>query len=302
MSVDVLVIGELNVDLVLSGADVTPAFGQREKLVDDATLTLGSSAAIFATQAARLGLRTALIGVVGADLFGAHVLKTLEERGVDTGACLIVSGLKTGASVILAPRGGSRAILTYSGSIGALQPDQIDTSLFQRARHVHVASYFLLDGVRAHLPDLLARARRAGLTVSLDTNWDPAERWETDQVLPVCDLLLPNETELLAIARATDIGSALASLGRDIPLIAVKQGARGATAWRRGEIARCAARPVAVVDTTGAGDCFDAGFVFGFLAGWPLAETLRLACVCGALSTRAAGGIAGQPTLDEALA
>jgi sugar/nucleoside kinase (ribokinase family) len=114
-------------------------------------------------------------------------------------------------------------------------------------------------------------------------------------------VLLPNEAELLAIARAPDVGSALARLTRHAGLIAVKQGARGATAWRGGELVHCEARPVEVVDTTGAGDSFDAGFVFGHLHGWPLADALNLACACGSLSTRSVGGTDSQPTLKEAL-
>jgi sugar/nucleoside kinase (ribokinase family) len=122
-----------------------------------------------------------------------------------------------------------------------------------------------------------------------------------EEVLPLCDLLLPNEAELTAIARTPDVASALARLGRRVALIAVKQGARGATAWHSGELVRCEAKRVAVADTTGAGDSFDAGFVFGFLSGRPLTDTLRLACACGSLSTRGIGGIASQPTLEEAL-
>ncbi len=301
MDFDVLVIGELNVDFILYGSDVTPAFGQTEKLIQDATLTVGSSAGIFASQAARLGLRTTLIGVVGADLFGDYVLKALYERGVDIGACTRVPGLKTGASVILAPASGSRAILTYSGSIGALHAGQIDYSLFARARHLHLASYFLLDRLRPDLPRLLAQARRGGMTISLDTNWDPAGRWQVEDILHLCDVLLPNEAELLAITRVSDVSSALPRLARRDNMIAVKQGARGATAWRGGELVYCEALPVEVVDTTGAGDSFDAGFVFGYLHRWPLADTLKLACACGSLSTRSVGGTASQPTLKEAL-
>ncbi len=299
---DVLVIGELNVDFVVRGADVVPAFGQREKLIEDATLTLGSSAGIFASQAARLGLRTAIVGVVGADLFGDMVLRELSERGVDTHACITAPDLKTGVSLILAPTAGSRAILTYSGSIAALRADQIDRGLLVQARHLHIASYFLLDALRPDLPQLLAEARRAGMTISLDTNWDPTERWQVEGVLSACDVFLPNEAELLAIARTRDVASALAQLSRVVGLIAVKQGAQGALARRGSELAHCEARPVRVVDTTGAGDSFDAGFICGYLRGWPLADTLRLACACGSLSTHAMGGTAGQPTLEEALA
>lgn len=297
---DVLVIGEINPDLVLSGEDVSPEFGQKEKLIADALLTLGSSSAIFACQAARLGLRTAIAGVVGADLFGEQSLRSLNARGVDTHACISDPSLKTGASVILVRPGGDRAILTYPGAIGALRADQIDRSLFSRARHLHIASYFLLDALRPDLPALLHEAKGAGMTVSLDTNWDPSGRWDVGDILAECDVFLPNEAELLAISREPDIEAALTALHPRVAVIAVKRGARGALAVRGETRAECAARPVRVVDTVGAGDSFDAGFVYGYLHAWPLPDSLKLACACGSLSTRTVGGTTGQPTLEEA--
>jgi sugar/nucleoside kinase (ribokinase family) len=301
MDFDLLVIGEINLDLVLSGEDVSPEFGQKEKLVADALLTLGSSSAIFACQAARLGLRTAFVGVVGTDPFGAQALQSLNERGVDTRACISDPALKTGVSVILVRPDADRAILTYPGAIGALRAGQIDRTLFARARHLHIASYFLLDALRPDLAQVLREAKGAGMTVSLDTNWDPAERWDIADLFAYCDVFLPNEAELLAITHAPDVGTALAGLRHRVDTIAVKRGARGALAVRGDARKECAARPVQVADTVGAGDSFDAGFVYGYLRSWPLADTLKLACACGSLSTRTVGGTTGQPTLEEAL-
>jgi sugar/nucleoside kinase (ribokinase family) len=297
---DVLVVGELNADLILSG-EVTPAFGQVERLVEDATLTVGSSSAIAACAMARLGLRVAFAGLVGDDEFGRFMRGALAARGVDVAAVRVDRAVKTGLSVILS-RGEDRAILTYPGSIAALRREHLDLGMLDRARHLHLGSYFLLDGLRPAIPALFAAARARGLTVSLDTNYDPAERWEgLDAVLPHVDVLLPNEAELLAMSGAADVEAGLARLAERVPLVAVKRGGAGALARRGGEVVAAAAPAVAVVDTTGAGDSFDAGLLWGLLAGWELPRALRLACVCGALSTRAAGGTAAQPTLDEAL-
>lgn len=301
MDFDVLVIGEINLDFILRGEDVKPEFGQKEKTVSDALLTLGSSSAIFACQAARLGLRTAFVGVVGADSFGDLALQSLNDRGVDTHSCIVDASLKSGISVILVGPDADRAILTYPGSIGALRADRIDRGLFNRARHLHIASYFLLEALRPDLPKLLDEARNAGMTVSLDTNWDPAETWETGDILPRCDVFLPNEAELSAITREGDLEVALKQLRSRIDVIAVKQGARGAIAVRGDARTECPSLPVKVADTVGAGDSFDAGFVYGYLHDWPLSDTLRLACACGSLSTRSMGGTTSQPTLDEAL-
>src|SRR6266487_1491145 len=299
---DLIVVGEINPDLILCG-DVTPTFGQIEKTVDDATLTIGSSSAIFACGAARLGLRGAYVGKIGDDLFGHFMRQQLSERGIDVSGVVVDRAIRTGFSVILS-RGSDRAILTYSGSIAALRYDEIDRRLLARARHLQVGSYFILDALRPDVPALFAAAHDLGLTVSLDTNYDPAERWDggLGDALRYVDVFLPNEAELLAITAMAGLDAALDRLAQHIPLIAVKLGAQGGAARRGAEAAHTAALPVEVVDTTGAGDSFDAGFIYSYLCGWELPRALRLACACGSLSTRAAGGTAAQPTLAEASA
>jgi sugar/nucleoside kinase (ribokinase family) len=321
---DLLVIGEINPDLIVRGPDVCPAFGQEEKLVDEATLTIGSSSAILACGAARLGLRTALLGVAGEDQFGRYMLDAMARRGVDVSSCIVDRGLRTGMSEILS-QPHDRAILTYPGAIGALRPDQVDRSLLRRARHLHVGSYYLLDALRPGLPALYAEAHEAGMTTSLDTNWDPSGQWNGGlaEVLSHCDVFLPNEAEARAIARCETLPEALEMLASLVPVVAVKLGAEGGVAYTRNlakgvahssalsgakrdappsqGLFHALALPVDVVDTTGAGDSFDAGFLYGYLNGWPLDRALRLACACGSLSTRAPGGTTGQPTLEEAL-
>lgn len=299
---DVVVVGELNADLILRG-DVVPAFGQVEKLVDDATLTIGSSSAIFACGVARLGLRVAFVGKVGDDPIGRFMCEALAGRGIDTGGVVVDPTLKTGLSVILS-RGADRAILTYLGTIAALCDADVDRTLLARARHLHMGSYFLHTALLPDIPRLFAEARAQGLTISLDTNYDPAERWESGlaQVLPVVDLFFPNQTELCAIAGTPVVGDALAWLAAMGPAVAVKLGAEGAIVRHGAAVVTAPTIPVQVVDTTGAGDSFDAGYVYGHLAGWELARTLRLACICGALSTQGTGGTAAQPTLAEAMA
>jgi sugar/nucleoside kinase (ribokinase family) len=297
---DILVAGEINPDLILSG-NVTPEFGQVEKLVDSAVLTVGSSSAIFACEAARLGLKVAFVSVSGDDIFGRFMLDEMNSRGVDTSAVFVRPGGGTGLSVIL-NRGADRAILTYPGLIRALTATEVTNDLLRRSRHLHVASYFLQTALQPGLPDLFARAHALGLTTSLDTNWDPSGEWcGFDELLCRVDVFLPNENEALALTGTKEIESAIQRLGESYKVVAIKLGADGAIARRGGETARAPAIPVEVVDTIGAGDTFDAGFLFGWLNGWSLEKTLSLAVVCGSLSARAAGGTSAQPTLDEAM-
>lgn len=295
---DLLVIGEINPDLILRGNDVVPEFGQAEKLVEHAELTIGSSSVITACGAARLGLSVAFIGLVGDDQFGRYMLDAMQERGIDVSACAVDKTIATGMSVILS-NPDDRAILTYPGTMPHLRLDQIDESLLQRIKHLHVGSYFLLDALRPALPGLFSRARAAGVSVSLDTNWDPAGEWNVVPVLPHIDLFFPNRNEVSLMSGATGFEQGLAILAGQIPLLAVKLGADGGLACRGEESVTAPSLVVNVVDTTGAGDSFNAGFLYGYLNDYPLEKSLNLACACGSLSTRTAGGTAAQPTLAE---
>lgn len=298
---DILVVGEVNPDLILLG-DVTPDFRQREKMVDDAIITIGSSGVIFACGAVRLGLKVAYSGVVGDDLLGRYMLESMEKKGVDTSGIVIDPSLKTGLTLVLS-RPADRAILTYLGSMSALRVEQIDPSLLLRSRHVHITSFFLQHSLRPDLVALLSKLHSRGITTSMDTNWDPWGEWDGNlrKALEQIDILLPNEQEALAISGQNELDAALNSLSQIVGTVVVKQGAHGAVAQRDEEHVRCPGFKIQVADTTGAGDSFDAGFIHAFLHNWSLEDSLALACACGALSTRAAGGTDAQPTLEEAL-
>ena len=300
-SYDILVAGEINPDLVLSSPNLEPLFDQHETLVDSANLTIGSSCAIFACGAARLGLRVAIIGIVGDDLFGEFMLAELQRRLVDISHVIVDSSCETGLSVILS-RGQDRAILTHMGSIDALQAGQVTDDLLAKSRHLHVASYFLQTALQPGLPGLFRRAHDLGLTTSLDTNWDPAEQWAgVRAMLELTDIFLPNAAEAQAIAGLPDPGAAALSLAGRAGMVAVKQGAQGALAAKGKTLIQSKPIPANVVDTVGAGDSFDAGFLYGYLKHWPMEKALKLATACGAISTQSAGGTTGQATLDEAL-
>lgn len=298
---DILVAGEINPDLVLSSPDLEPRFDQHETLVDSADLTIGSSCAIFACGVARLGLRVAIIGIVGKDLFGDFMLAEMQQRGVDISHVIVDPCSETGLSVILS-RGHDRAILTHTGSIDALHARQVSDDLLIKSRHLHVASYFLQTALQPGLPELFLRAHSFGLTTSLDTNWDPAEQWTGVQsLLGLTDIFLPNAAEAQAIAELPDTDAAALSLAQHAVIVAVKQGAQGALAAKDKQLIHSSSIPAKVVDTVGAGDSFDAGFLYAYLNHWSMGNALKLATACGAISTQSAGGTTGQATLEEAL-
>jgi sugar/nucleoside kinase (ribokinase family) len=326
---DLVVAGDCNPDVLVLGGDVIPAFGQQEKLVDAISLVIGGSAAITAVAAARLGLRVALAAAVGDDPAGEFMLAQLAREGVDVSAVIVATGVPTGMTVALS-RGGDRAILTALGAVASLTAADVPRSLLARARHVHASSYFLLaDSLGPGLADLLAYARAAGATTSLDTNWDPSGRWgdaHLRAVIAQADLLLPNEAEALRLTGTDTMDAAVRALrdaafpvavtprGKDSPgchihgnpvraggpSMAVKLGERGAlcadeTGWHRVSLP-----PVVPVDSTGAGDCFDAGLIAGLLDGRALPDAAALGCAAGALSTGAPGGTGSAPDMARA--
>jgi sugar/nucleoside kinase (ribokinase family) len=168
------------------------------------------------------------------------------------------------------------------------------------ARHVHVASYFLQPRLAAGLPTVLASARAVGASTSLDTNHDPAGTWQVaPRLLAECEFLFPNETEALALSTAATLPDALVALAAAGTTPVIKRGAEGAVALRDGRCVSAVGPRAMPVDTVGAGDSFDAGFLADWLDTGDLFRALAAACACGALSTRAGGGTAAQPYADE---
>jgi sugar/nucleoside kinase (ribokinase family) len=307
---DVYVIGDVNPDILVIDADAVPEFGQVEKLVGTIRLTVGGSSSITACGLARLGLTVAHGGIVGDDNLGRAIIDALAERNVDTSTITVDSAIPTGATVILG-KGDHRALLTATGTIDRLRAEDVPRETLRHVRHLHAGSTAIQPQLRPGLPALFADARAAGVSCSFDTNWDPDRRWDDiDPILAAADIFLPNRKEAELISGETDPLAAAHALvargatgrpeGAEPLTVAVKLGADGALVVRGDEALRLPAERVQVVDSTGAGDAFDAGFIYGTLDGRPLTETLALAVACGSLSTRAIGGVDGQATLAEA--
>ncbi len=300
---DLLVAGEINPDVIVTDPDPRPVFGQHERFVAGIRIVPGSSSVITACGAAQLGLGVAMAGVVGDDALGRFMVETMRERGLDVSACRVDPVLPTGASVILG-NGTDRAILTSRGTIGELRVTDVPPALLARTRHLHVGSWFLQGPARPELAALLRAARRSGLTTSVDPNWDPAGEWDGGfaAVAAAVDLVLPNAAEACLLAGLEDPEAAALALagagaGAGGPTVVVKLGVAGAlAATPDGSVVHAAAPPVDPVDTTGAGDSFNAGFLAAWLEGQPLEACLRFAVACGSLSTLAPGGTDAQPT------
>lgn len=295
----ILVVGDLNADLILTGLSGHPRYG-REVLVHGCSMTLGGSGAIFACGLARLGRDVKFLGKIGDDAAGDFVLKLMRDRGVD------VSGVKrdpmTGTGMAVAfSETGDRALVSYLGTVATTTLRDIPVGNLKKYLHLHVTSPFLQLGLRDDFVPLLTKAKRAGLTTSMDPGWDPRERWDLGAIYPLLDVLLVNEVEAKALTKVGRPAEAARKLAGNVMLAVVKNGARGAFASTKIGHWKAASYAVNAVDTTGAGDTFDAAFIDGWLQGHRIHEVLAYACAAGAISTETAGGYDGQPSRDEAL-
>ena len=310
--IELLVAGDAVPDLVLGDVADEIAFGQGSNVVERGLLTVGGSSAIMACGAARLGLGVAFVGVFADDTAGRFMLEELESRGIDVSGCVVLPQRSTAVCVHLVRPGADRdrAMISWQGCDHELTAAMVRHAFVESVRHVHVGSFYLLPKLAPSLAAVFSEARAAGCTTSLDPQGDPEGQWQSglSEVLRETDIFLPNEDEALAVATKLGApplgginGPALDTLAAFGPLPVVKCGGQGAASRDAGSVLRVAAMPAVPVDTIGAGDSFDAGFIYGHLKGWPLDRSLAFAVACGTLSTRAVGGVDAQPSVAEAL-
>lgn len=290
-SFDITIAGETNLDLILYGLpEEMPT--ERELLGSGFEVTLGGSSSILAHNLAALGARVGFISRVGNDEMGKIALSRLGEGGVDLSHIASQQGVGTGVTLIL-PHGKHRHILTYPGAMAEMTVADLDLAYLTSSRHFHLSSLFLQTGLQPGLPELFHQLKQAGLTTSLDTNDDPTGEWGgvLHQLLDKIDLLLPNEEEIKKITRKPTLEEALDALAPRVPLIVVKCGSRGAVVQRGSKRDWIAPLRVKPVDTIGAGDSFNAGFLRSYLNGEDPLRAAAIGNVTGALSTLRSGGI-----------
>ena len=290
-TVDVLVVGELNTDIILNQIDSFPVIG-KEIIANQMSVTLGSSSAIFASNLSSLGAKVSFIGKIGKDQFGDFVIDSLRAKGVDTSFIFQSNELRTGSTVVLNYK-EDRAMITYPGAMEDLKLEDISVHDLQSAKHLHFSSYFLQSGIKRNVGKLFRLAKESGLTTSFDPQWDPAENWDMnmEEILPYVDVFLPNEKELLNLTSTDTIEAAIDSIKHLANILVVKMGNEGSLSWHQGKLLH---KPPflnkVVVDAIGAGDSFNAGFIFKFIQHAPLETCQEFGNLTGAISTTEQGG------------
>ena len=296
---DVLVIGELNVDLILNQIEKFPEMG-KEIIAERMTMTLGSSSAIFASNLSTLGSRVSFVGQLGQDSFGDHVITSLQSKGVNTDYVLRSSKHATGATVVL-NYGEDRAMVTYPGAMKYLTLHDIPDAALTTCRHLHLSSIFLQPGIANDLTALFKKAKSLGLTTSIDPQWDPSERWDIpwQKLLPHVDIFMPNIKELHALTKTNSLQSALDALKAHANIVVVKNSSEGAYLWDRQSLIH--QKPFLnkkVADSIGAGDSFNSGFLHMYLKKEPLSKCLEFGALTGAINTTRSGGTGAFENLD----
>ncbi|MCC5943084.1 MAG: sugar kinase [Balneolaceae bacterium] len=297
---DVLVVGDLNVDLIMNKINKMPQIGEEQR-ADEMDLVMGGSTAIFACNIAKLGSKVEFMSKLGDDSFGKFLLKEMASHNVGIDSIITDPSLRTGATIIFILN-NDRMMVTYPGSMEHLAIEEITDEILESAKHIHTSAIFFQPLLKKNLADLFTRAKEKGLTTSMDTQWDPEEKWNLDleAILPHLDFFLPNEDEFIRLAGKPDLDSALDALANHNTCFVIKRGAKGAIMVHQKKRTEIAPAPITeIVDTIGAGDSFNAGFIHAYLNGKDLESCLEEGNRTAAVSTTAAGGVQGIVSYNQ---
>jgi len=282
----VLCLGRTYCDIIFTGLQEMPVLG-RERFAQDVTITAGGGAYITAAHLASLGRSSALLSRLGTDPLSQSLRPELQASGVDltyvewspdAGPQPTVALIKDSERAFVSRRAGGSRPSTLEQALSA-----------QDVAHLHIAEFATLQDN----PDVIAMARSFGLTVSLDPSWDDQLIHQNPNFFEICagvDIFFPNAEEGKALTGHDSAEDIIRTLRERFPLVVLKRGEHGAMASHGSTSISAESLPVKVVDTTGAGDAFNAGFLHSWLKAPDLAASLSDGIKAGALSVQSAGG------------
>ncbi|WP_411345335.1 carbohydrate kinase family protein [Paenibacillus sp. WLX1005] len=289
---DVVSIGDANIDLIVAGSDQLPLPGQ-EVFVSNMLVHIGGGAALFSMALAKLGLKVAFNGVLGSDYYGQFILDEFSELNIDTTYIRQSQHNNTGISIAINPE-HDRSFITYMGSNAEVRMEDLNENSMRYGRHVHMTGY---QGSRNHdaYMKMIRKIKSFGTTISFDVGWDDSGEWYSGifEVMREVDVFFLNELEALHYSGRQDIHQAIQRMSSHASHLVVKMGSRGAVSVHNADRTYRSAYSVTAVDTTGAGDSFNAGYMYGVLTGKTAGECLQYGNACGALSVSAYGGNTG---------
>ena len=303
--IEVLCAGQLNADILVRPVDRLDFINDTQR-VEVIEIQNGGDSLNVAVGLQKLGHRVGFAGKIGDDLQGDFLEKTIDQAGIDGRGLVRAANLATSTVIVMINPAGERTFFYLGGANDHFSLEDINRCLFDEAALVHVGGTYLLPLFDGHgAAELFREARSRGKLTSMDVTWDPLGRWrETiEPCFPYLDFFLPSYKEAVKITGKDQPEEMAAALQRwGVRNVVIKLGSEG-----------CYLRPAAaggffvpafnttVVDTTGAGDSFVAGFLAGLLRGWDLRECAGLGCAVAALNIRSVGATGGMPSFEQAI-
>lgn len=296
---DIYVYGDVNIDIVIPGVEKFPEPGQEDEVSVMETF-VGGGAALFTLGVGKLGLHPVFQGEVGDDCYGELIRKKFRESNVDDSLLATSTTHKTGISLSFTNE-KDRSFLTYRGTNEKICIEAVDVEQVKQASHIHVTGYAGSVNHDSYLKLLKRVKEETEATVSFDVGWDSTGEWKPEirELFPYIDVLFMNETEAVHYGRKESALEAAREFAKHSRLVVIKMGKQGSIAVKGGELYQASPYKVEAIDTTGAGDSFNAGFVYGFLRGKTVEECLKCGNGCGALSVTALGGNTGFPDEEK---
>lgn len=292
---DVFFYGDVNIDLVIPGVDGFPLAGE-EKITPVMETFIGGGAALTALGLGKLGMKPVFQGIIGDDAYGQFILGEFGKKGIDCSLLQVDKKLKTGISISFTNE-HDRSFLTFRGTNEYLNVEEMSLEAVKESKHVHMTGYCGSKNHSQYLAVLKEINKQTNTTVSFDVGWDETGLWNKEiyQLLPYIDVLFMNETEALHYSREKTEEEAALSLKEVRGMVVLKLGKKGSMAMCQETIYTKPGFEVAAVDTTGAGDSFNAGFLYGYLNKESIQRCLTLGNGCGAMSVTQLGGNTGFP-------
>ena len=292
MKKNCLVIGDLNVDLIV--ADINgPLEKGSEVTAKNHFLDIGGSGGIFAVVLSELGIKTYLISKISNDFFGNYLIERLKYHGAGTDKILIEECKDTGVTLSLTYPEDKIQISSVE-MVKKFNYDDIIFEGLENIRHVHFTSYYMMDSLQKDYLKIITSIKKiyGDVTFSMDTNDDPSDEWgrEIYNILPHIDIFMINKKEALMITKKDNITDALDELGRLTATVVIKLGIKGYIAKVNGRMYKSHSINAVFKDSTGAGDNFDAGFIYGFLNNMEPEKSLHIGNICGSISVEYLGG------------
>ncbi|MES0341344.1 MAG: PfkB family carbohydrate kinase [Candidatus Humimicrobiaceae bacterium] len=301
MNGNCLVIGDLNVDIIV--ADINrPLEKGSEVIAKNHLLDIGGSGGIFSTVLSELGIKTYIISKISDDTFGNYLIQKLKGHGVKVDKIIIEKSQSTGVTISLTYIEDKMQV----SSVEMVKKFNINDIIFDKLGnigHVHFPSYYMMDGLQNDYVKIInnIKEKYKNITFSMDTNDDPSGEWNDKiyEILSHIDVFMINKKEALMITKKDNIDDALEELGELVKTIVIKLGMQGYIAKHNGNIYSGDSLNADFKDSTGAGDNFDAGFIYGFLNNMEPEKSLYIGNICGAKSVEYLGGSGTKEKFDK---